>query len=161
MLPLRFEFVPAGHPAYQQAVDLRYKIFFEPTGTSIDHLFDAQEGASEHVVALGPGDELAGYARFCDLGAGEGQISQLVVAPAWRGDLRVAHGLYDRVLGRAASNCLERLVADVRLPGVRAFQRYGFRPCGEPFPSPKTGILHQRMVFRLNGTGLLRIWWLP
>lgn len=151
MMPLNvsFNFVSPGSALYEEAVALRYRVFFEPTQTPIDQLLDSWEAVSLHAVAVSdPDGALLGYGRMTSFDSYV-QVSQFVVSEEHRGNWKVWHGLYRFIRGKAESEGKMRLAADARLPSMNLYRRIGFVETGLPFPSKKTGIIHQRMEMDL------------
>jgi hypothetical protein len=147
---VRHLFVDSNDPLYQAAVSLRYDVFFKPTDTAIDQLYDQHESASLHGVAVNALGELLGYIRFTFHEDRVGRVSQLVIKSEVRGQMAILVGLYRLVIARAKELGLAKLIADVRLPNQYLCERAGFVRVGPPFPSVKTQIPHQRMELDLG-----------
>jgi len=135
---------------YRCAVDLRYRVFFEPTGASIDHVFDAVENDSLHLVALRGGGEVVGYSRLTMV-EGNAQISQMVVEPRLQGEGIGAQMMTDLVR-RAFDGGARCIHLNARTHATPFYARFGFTQVGDEFFSTKTGLPHVRMERRLPTT---------
>jgi predicted GNAT family N-acyltransferase len=139
---ITYEFVSAGSPLYDAAVQLRYRVFFEPAGYAIGNVFDSDEAASIHLVAR-EGERVTGYARLTMKDA-TGHISQMVVAEEYRRG-GIGSELMHLIMRRASEQGTTCFFLNARIEACDFYRRFGFRPDGDVFPSPKTGLSHQRM----------------
>jgi radical SAM superfamily enzyme YgiQ (UPF0313 family) len=144
---LCYFYVDVNNPLYSHALKLRFKEFFEGTGAGARELLDSFEEDSLHLVVTRPDKvTLAAYARLTLHSEGSAQISQLVVAEEHRGRIfGVWHGMFNFMRKSAVEAKCTTIFGNVRMRNVRLFSKAGLVPIGEPFASPKTGIIHRRM----------------
>lgn len=128
---------------YQEAVELRYRIFFEPSNVSMDAVYDSIEDESIHVVAV-KDKKVVGYIRLTIEGK-KGRVSQFVVDESERGLALIGKKLIDFVEEKAKEKKLEYLFGEIRLKVARAAQLYGFTVGDQIIYSKKTGIPHKRI----------------
>ena len=150
-IKLRIQTIDPGSLLWQQARRLRYEIFFLPHQLPPDILDDEQELSAVHFAAVAEQPnhgELLGYARLTDLGQRRKQLSQMVVPARYQ-----RHGIGSRILTHiieAARQCHARkLLLDARVDSLAFYQKLGFVMTGKPFKSPKTGVLHRKMIRHL------------
>lgn len=138
-----YQFISANSKIYNDVVKLRYKVFFEPNGTSIDAIFDELEDKSFHLAAVYE-NHLVGYIRLTIEGE-TARISQFVVAPDMRGKRKIAKNLINKIIDKAKEEKVAKVYGEIRLHVAKAAEIYGFTVSKEVFPSPKTGIPHRRI----------------
>lgn len=63
MINARLIYAEPNTGYYSEAINLRYRIFFQPSGNSIESVFDNLEANSIHLLAI-YNDEVIGYARL-------------------------------------------------------------------------------------------------
>ena len=144
--PMTVHSIPSGSAAYEAAVELRHRVFFQPSGGGLELVFDGAEPASLHYAVLGTAlgaDRLLGYGRLT-LGAGLARISQLVVEPGCQGR-GVGSLLMTALLERAREAGVAGLHLDARTSATGFYARFGFAEVGAVFASAKTGLPHLRM----------------
>lgn len=133
---------------YEEALDLRYELFFREPGLPRDILFDALEKDSVHIAAIHNG-ALCAYGRLSEESPRRFKISQMVVCPKRQGQ-----GLGTRVLTQlihiAIEMHAEEIYLNARLHAVSMYQKLGFEPSGDVFIATSTGVPHIQMVRRDN-----------
>jgi len=132
------------HPAYQDALALRYDVFFRPHGLPEHVTIDKREAASKHFAAIVDG-ELVSYGRLTESEQGIFSISQMVTRPDRQGE---GHGtlVLKRIIAYAVKKGAKRLSLNARVHCTAFYEKQGFVPDGEVFSSALTGIPHILMV---------------
>jgi predicted GNAT family N-acyltransferase len=141
-------FVTPDESAYQSALQLRHRVFYQASGISLHDVPDAQELASLHLVAETCG-EVCGYGRLTLRGK-TAQVSQMVVA-----EDRRRQGVGSAVLAAlldATGDDVDDIQLAAQLDAVPFYARLGFPLVGEPQLSARLGIPVQTM--RLDRHGL-------
>lgn len=140
---VEYFFVNQSDAYYKEAVELRYHIFFKPSGVSKDAVYDFIEDESYHMVAVRD-QKVIGYVRLTKEG-NMGRVSQFVVEERERGTALIGKKLIDIVEKKAKEERLEYLFGEIRLQVAKAAQAYGFTVGNEIIYSKKTGIPHKRI----------------
>ncbi len=128
---------------YKQAVQLRYRIFFEPSNVSIEAVYDDIENDSIHFAAV-KGECVIGYIRLT-LQGNRGLVSQFVVTESERGTALIGKRLIEMAEKRARDEKMNYLYGEIRLHVAKAAECIGFQVSDEIIYSKKTGIPHKRI----------------
>lgn len=136
-------FVDINSDYYKQAVKIRYKVFFEPNGVSIEVVYDNIENSSSHLVAIKE-NTVVGYIRLT-IENSQARISQFVVSQEFRGGLQIGKMLVDTIIAKAKEEQVSSVFGEVRLHVAKAAKLYGFNVSDEIIYSSKTGIPHKRI----------------
>ncbi len=132
-------------PLYQEALELRYRLFFQEHGLPRTVLMDEHEEPSVH---LGPVDEdrLVASGRLTHLGQGTVRLSQILVRPEEQGK---GHGrqILAALVQRAQADGAKQIHLNARTTATGLYRKLGFRPNGAPFLSQNTGVPHLPMIY--------------
>lgn len=130
---------------YQEALELRYDLFFREHGLPRSILFDDLEADSIH-IAMTDESGLVAYGRLSPIGNGEFVVSQMVVRPACQGK-----GYGSQVLARIIQTAISQeariLMLEARIPAISMYEKQGFIRDGSVYESHSTGVPHIKMVF--------------
>jgi predicted GNAT family N-acyltransferase len=134
-----------GSDEYHQAARLRYELFYREHGIAFAAIFDPQEERDLHVaITTNPGNDVLGYGRLSQNSPSEFKIYQMVVAPDYQ-----KRGLGTRILQALTQAAKARganlVVLNARIAKISFYQKFGFQPVGEVFPSSMTGEPHIKM----------------
>ncbi|MGF1704408.1 GNAT family N-acetyltransferase [Enterovibrio baiacu] len=133
---------------YQEALDLRFNLFFEPANLPRDVLFDDNETRSTHLTLTQDGALLA-YLRLTEASDKHFQLSQMVVTPKHQGK-----GLGRRLVTEAIQYLRARSATDVtlsaRLHAIRLYTSVGFVVSGDVYLSKRTGVEHINMHLKIK-----------
>ncbi|MEI8609138.1 GNAT family N-acetyltransferase [Enterovibrio sp. Hal110] len=133
---------------YQEALDLRFNLFFEPANLPRDVLFDDNETRSKHLALTQDGALLA-YLRLTEASDKHFQLSQMVVTPKHQGK-----GLGRRLVTEAIQYLRARSATDVtlsaRLHAIRLYTSVGFVVSGNVYLSKRTGVEHINMRLKIK-----------
>ncbi len=141
---LKIEQISTSNSFYDQALELRYELFFKeydlPRGIEKDDL----EAQSYHFT-ISDQASLIGYGRLTDLGSGQFKISQVVVVPSFQ---RRGHGtaLLQKIISFAQSNGAYSIELNSQVTATALYKNLGFNEFGAHYPSKTTGIPHAKMV---------------
>lgn len=131
---------------YQEALNLRYVLFFESTRYDQSVLHDELEPKSRH-FAIVESERLIAYGRLSFIEGGIFQISQIVVNPS---EQRKGYG--SKLLSYLLEECeragSKEVFLNARVSAVSLYSRLGFKVSGVEYLSPKTKIPHIKMVKR-------------
>jgi predicted GNAT family N-acyltransferase len=134
-------FVTTDDGAYQAALRLRHRVFYEASGIPLHEVPDSLEAASMHLVAE-IDREVCGYGRLTP-GGRSAQISQMVVDAAWR--RRGVGSALLAVLTETAAQLAGHIRLSAQLDAVPFYRSFGFAAVGEPHPSDRLRIPVQDM----------------
>ncbi|MEL6225322.1 MAG: GNAT family N-acetyltransferase [Cyanobacteria bacterium J06627_8] len=130
---------------YYQAAQLRYELFYKVHNISFDAIFDSSEATDQHFAIVAPStNQVLAYGRLGQNKPHEFQIYQMVVRPDCQGQglgKQLLDGLTDAAIRQGAM----RIVLLARVTKQGFYQRSGFEPVGEVFPSAMTGVPHITM----------------
>lgn len=140
---MKITIIDRGSPYYEDALALRYSLFFEKYNLPREVLFDEDESTALH-CALVEVDELIAYGRLNCRGDSLCQISQMVVDPQYQN-----RGYGMMILKRLVSIANEKdgrsISLNARMHAVGFYQKAGFTSVGEAFRSKRTGVEHIEM----------------
>lgn len=137
-----YKYIDYKSETFNQVIELRYKILFEPYGKIEKYDYDDIDPISEHLVALDNG-KVAGYSRLTNFN-GKGEITNVVVNPEY-----VNKGVGSQMLKKhilKAKECnITSFCLHARIDTVDFYKKAGFQCRGEVFVSEKSGLLLQNM----------------
>jgi predicted GNAT family N-acyltransferase len=139
-----------GSDEYNQAAQLRYRLFYQEHQIPFASIFSPQEAQDWHMVITTPPEErVLAYGRLSQNSASEFQIYQMVVAPEYQGQglgRRILQGLTELAIEQGAK-CL---VLNARVTQMHFYQKSGFETIGNIFASLMTGVPHIKMQKQLK-----------
>lgn len=141
-----YVFINMDNPLYQQAVDLRYRIFFRPWNIKQEIVFDSYEDTAIHMICLTEG-KVNGYARLNYEGQ-EAILSQIVVDEEYRNQ-GLGSELVKRLLDKARLDKKDRVTLSAKVEATKFYKKFAFVVTGDSFSSPKTGLPHIKMILQL------------
>ena len=143
------KFIEHGSEEYEQAAQLRYRLFYQSHKIPFESIFDDRERQDIHVAITNSQDNrVLAYGRLAQNSPTEYQIYQMVVEPECQGQgfgARILQALIEAAVERGAN----RLVLKARVSQVGFYQKLGFSPVGEVFASLATGVPHVAMQKKL------------
>ena len=132
---------------YQDALGLRYDLFFRTPGLPREIMFDGLESSSLHIAVVNNGS-LCAYGRLSEESPRRFKISQMVVRPSMQGQ-----GLGTRVLTKLTHEALEKgaeeIYLNARLHAVSMYEKLGFQASGQSYVAKSTGVPHIKMIRRV------------
>lgn len=144
---IEYKFIDSSSPYYDDSVQLRYDVFYKPTNSSINGVFDKDEDVSYRLAAI-LDDKVVGFIRLT-INGDSCQISHFVVREDMRGKAFIARNLFENILEKAKENNVHMVYGEIRLPVANAAKRYGFNVSDEIIISKKTGIKHKRIEMKI------------
>lgn len=132
---------------YQDALDLRYDLFFRTPSLPRKIMFDELESSSFHIAAV-DNNSLCAYGRLSEESPRIFKISQMVVRPNMQGQ-----GLGTRVLTKLTHEALakgaDEIYLNARLHAVSMYEKLGFKTSGQSYVANSTGVPHIKMIRRV------------
>jgi predicted GNAT family N-acyltransferase len=139
-----------GSRLYNDALKLRYELFFQQHGLPVDIVADAYEKESRHIAVV-EGNSLIAYGRFSILSEDVCQLSQIVVKPEQQ---RKGYGtmVLKELIGLARRRGMKKIILNARTTATVLYEKLGFKRDGEIFPSMRTGTPHVQMYLTISHT---------
>ena len=137
-----------GSDLYNEAIELRYELFFRRHDLPRDILIDEHEKGSKH-IALVDNKSLIAYGRLTDLGGNIYQLSQIVVQPHEQGKGYGSMIITELIRLAEASKCI-KIILNARTAAPVVYKKHGFRECGDVFLSKSTTLPHVQMFYMPN-----------
>ena len=136
--------IQAESKYYPQALQLRYALFFQEHGLPFSMVTDKDEGKSTHLAII-ENNVLLAYGRLTILDNNTSQLSQIVVQPGKKGQ---GYGtkILKELVALSKNKKISKLSLNARVTKTGLYEKMGFKPEGEIFPSKKTGIPHIQMI---------------
>lgn len=130
---------------YEQALALRYGLFFKEHNLSPDILDDGKENDSTH-IAIYIEDQLIAYGRLFQVEQEEFQISQMVVSPKYQSQ---GYGttLLIEIVKNAKDKGAKKITLNARITAINLYKKQGFKVIGGVYKSNITGISHIKMAY--------------
>jgi predicted GNAT family N-acyltransferase len=146
----QLKFIAYGSDAYHEAAQIRYRLFYQEHNIPFDSIFDTKEAQDLHLAVIEqPSDRVLAYGLLVQNSLDEFQIYQMVVLPEFQGQ-----GLGTQILQGLTTAARERggilLLLNARETKATFYQKFGFEPLGEVFPSSTTGVPHIKMQKRIS-----------
>ena len=139
---VKYLFINEESNLYNEAIDLRYKEFYEKFNRSRESIFDEIEKNSIRIVACIE-DKVVGHARLF-ISDNIGEISQVAVNENYRG-MKIGAGVMIGLIDLAAKEEIKKLSLDARISAIDFYKKLGFEVVSEVFASKKTGVPHVKM----------------
>lgn len=128
---------------FQQACQLRYKLFFAPHNLPQDIVLEQNQADYLH-AAIAIENMVVAYGQLVPHANKIYQICQMVVAPAYQ-QQNLGTTILLFLIHKAKDEGAVSLTLNARLTAVSFYQRLGFQTQGGEFPSSTTGIMHIAM----------------
>lgn len=128
---------------YDAVTQLRYRLFLQEHDVPVEKILNADKEEHSILITLARGEQIIGCGRLTSLGE-EGQISHMAVDVPWQ---RTGYGsvIMNLLLEKARGIDLKKLSLNARITARNFYQKFGFTPVEDIFPSVLTGLPHVRM----------------
>lgn len=146
--PIKYRCLNTGDTHHQQALTLRYTLFFEPHGLPRDILYDEDEENSVHLAAIIE-NKVAAYGRLTIRQGGTAQISQMVVSPTFQRQ-GLGYSILEKLVEKAKCRDVNQIMLHARLNAATLYRKLGFISVSDVYCSPKTGINHITMKLEIK-----------
>lgn len=142
MQEIIYKYINHENEFFKQAVDLRYRILFEPYGKIEKYEYDELDFISVHLVALDK-DKVAGYSRMTDVN-GRGKITNVVVNPEYINQ-GIGFEMMKNHIFKAKEYNMTVLYLDARVETIEFYKKAGFECKDKISISEKSGLPLQNM----------------
>ena len=133
---------------YQQACQLRYRLFYQPHGLSFDSVFNDRETESIH-LAVFDRNLLVAYGQLTQQNRQIYKIAQMVVCPNYQRQ-GLGKKLLAKLLAIAQQKNAKKIVLDARICAIDFYRQLGFkRILGTEHLSTTTEVPHIYMQLKL------------
>jgi len=145
---MRMSKIKEGSKLYNDALDLRYELFFKKFDLPKDVTADDLEPDSTHVV-ISEDNELIAYGRLSPLEIGTFRISQIIVQPDQRRKGYASKIVFELIkLAKVAS--AKNIVLNSQLSAASLYENLGFHKVGKVYKVKLTGVSHQKMQYKFK-----------
>jgi predicted GNAT family N-acyltransferase len=139
--------IELNNKLYQQACLLRYQLFYQPHGLSLDTIFNTQETESIHLGVIND-DLLLAYGQLTQQTEQIYKIGQMVVHPNYQRQ-GLGKKLLAELIAIARQKDAQKIVLDARISAINFYQQLGFKKIlGTEHPSATTGVPHIYMELK-------------
>ncbi len=141
---MKVDQIKTKNKLYEQALDLRYRLFFKEFGHPKDIVMDGLEASSMH-YCISENDKLFAYGRLTERSNNHYKISQVVVPPALQGQ---GYGklLLTGIICSANELGAATIELNSQVKAAGLYRTLGFKESGSHYASKTTGIPHVKMV---------------
>ena len=150
MLDTIYKYIDYKNTTFNEIVDLRYNILFEPYGKIKKYKYDELDKYSYHLVAL-IDNKVIGYSRLSliDSRVLTGKISNVVVYPDYNKN-GIGHNMLKVHIKKAYELNIKYLFLHARKDTVDFYKKVGFISKGSVFTSDMSGLLLQKMYLEVK-----------
>lgn len=145
MSDVRYQFVAASDPLFDQVRKLRWSVLRAPLGLQYTPDWDDGEAGASHLVAVEDG-VVVGYGRLIVRAQGA-QIRYMSVAESVQGR-GVGSRIVELLIERAWELGAPCIWLNARFNALDFYRKLGFVERGAFFDSEETAIPHKRMEYR-------------
>lgn len=138
---VELRFVTPGTPAYEQELELRFRVLREPLGHPRAAVAFPFESQSLHLVAVDESGVL-GCVLFHPETAAEGRLFQMAVSPALQGS-GIGRRLVSRLEAELRARGFRAVTLHARQSAVLFYEKLGYACEGAPFE--EVGVPHRHM----------------
>lgn len=133
---------------YDQAMQLRYHVFFKGFGFDISVTPDELESVSKHFCII-ENDRVIAYGRLSRLAEPKHyRLSQIVVREDYR-SIGLSLKILQKLINEARKLQANTLILNAQKNALGLYEKFGFRPVDRPYLAKLTGIEHQKMKLEL------------
>ncbi|MBD7910822.1 GNAT family N-acetyltransferase [Clostridium cibarium] len=142
MNKIKYKFITCKDREFDQVIDLRFSILFEPYNIIEKYDYDKLDEISFHLVALS-GDRVVAYSRMTNIN-GKGKITNVVVSSNFI-NKGIGLEMMKSHISNAKKNNIDYLYLNARLDTIDFYIKVGFKCDGSITRSEKSGLDLQRM----------------
>lgn len=143
---MKFIYVDTESAYYKEAVTIRKERFFKGMENSSSLINDALETKGIHLVCLYK-DEVVGAGRL-NIEGEKGIISQMAIKTGYQRQ-GIGASILKVLIQYSKEKQAHRIELSARETALEFYKKYGFVPIEDKYPSKKTGIIHQKMTFKI------------
>ena len=144
---IAYKYIDYTSKEFDQVIDLRFNILFEPYNKVEKYDYDELDYTSCHLVALDK-EKVVGYSRMTN-DNGKGKITNVVVNPeyAQRG---IGFEMMKRHIVNVKECNMNILYLNARLNTIDFYEKVGFMRKDATFLSEKSGLMLQKMYYKIS-----------
>lgn len=144
---ITYKYIDYKSKEFEQVIDLRFNILFEPYNKVEKYDYDELDYTSCHLVALDK-EKVVGYSRMTN-NNGNGKITNVVVSPeyAQRG---IGFEMMKRHIIKVEECNINILYLNARLDTINFYKKVGFMCKDATFLSEKSGLMLQKMYYKIS-----------
>jgi len=147
MNDITYKYTDYKSKEFEQVVELRFNVLFAPYNKVEKYDYDEADYISSHLVALDK-DKVVGYSRITN-NNGEGKITNVVVDSeyAQRG---IGFEMMKKHIIKAKECNMNYLHLNARLDTINFYKKVGFMSKDATFLSEKSGLMLQKMYYKIS-----------
>ena len=144
---ITYKYIDYKSEEFEQVIDLRFNILFEPYKKVEKYNYDELDYTSCHLVVLDR-EQVVGYSRMTN-NNGKGKITNVVVSPeyAQRG---IGFEMMTRHIIKAKGCNMNYLYLNARFDTINFYKKVGFMSKDATFLSEKSGLMLQKMYYKIS-----------
>lgn len=143
---MAIQFITSKEAYYKSAVQIRIAAFFKDMPNTTCLINDDFESDGIHVVYL-KNHTVLGTGRL-NIVAKKAVISQMAVDPNSQ-KKGVGRNILNALIKKAIRFKINTIELEARQTAIDFYSKFNFIPAGTIYPSKKTGIIHQKMIWVL------------
>lgn len=147
MSGFELKYIDLKNPFYKKAVMIREKLFFENMDNSSDLIHDMYESKAIHLICL-KADEVVGTGRL-NIENEVGMISQMAIKERYQRK-GIGAKILKALIEKSKANKVAKVKLSARETALAFYKKFDFVGVGNKYPSKKTGIIHQQMIFDIK-----------
>jgi predicted GNAT family N-acyltransferase len=147
MNKITYKFITWKSREFEQVINLRFSILFEPYNIIKKYNYDELDARSFHLVALNE-DKVIAYSRMTEVD-GKGKITNVVVNADFI-NIGIGFEMMKRHISKGEELNINYLYLNARLDTVNFYKKVGFKCEGLVTTSEKSGLELQKMCIELD-----------
>ncbi len=146
---MEYVYIATTDSYYPKAVTLRITAFFKGMKDALALINDADEAIGIHLVTI-DNQHVIGTGRL-NIKEKTAIISQMAIDPMHRNQ-GIGHTILSMLMEQAMAADVTTIELSARKTAISFYEKKGFIPTGTIYRSAKTGILHQKMTYKVVAT---------
>lgn len=143
MEEIKYTYINCKDEKFEQVINLRYSILFEPYNKVEKYEYDEFDDISLHLVALDK-EKVVGYSRLTSDANGKGKITNVVVSTEYV-NKRIGFNMIQKHINKAKEYNMKSLYLNARIETVEFYKKLGFQCEDKISISEKSGLPLQKM----------------
>lgn len=147
MSSFELKYIDLKSSFYKEATSIREQLFFQNMDNSSDLINDIFESKAIHLVCLN-NNEVIATGRL-NIENEVGVISQMATKEGYQRK-GIGAEILKALIHKSKENQADKIELSARETAFRFYEKFDFVGVGNKYPSKKTGIIHQQMIFDIK-----------
>lgn len=147
MFKVELKYINTDSLFYKEAVAIRKELFFKNMENSTSLIQDNFEENGIHVVCLND-NKVVGTGRM-NVVNDTSIVSQMAIKSTCQNQ-GVGSKILKALIEKSKEKGLSKIKLSARKTAISFYEKFNFKPCGNQYPSKKTGIIHQEMELKIK-----------